>query len=193
MTWQMYTKTRPLHLPWRKGDFPPKGIPGFTDYFATPSGLILRYVVKGDYADVMMGGHRICQPIIHDKGGYLVVKIKPDGKRYGKYRIHRLVVTAFERKPMKHEHVAHLDGDPNNNSIYNLRICSATNNMKDRERHGRTVKGENINTSVLNAEKAQRIRRQHKVGIPIAELARRYGVHRNTIAKLLRGITWKES
>jgi len=84
---------------------------------------------------------RILKPATH-RGGYLAhVLCTENGKITRK--VHRLVCEAFNGPPPSPEfHAAHFDGNVLNNTPENLRWATAAENAADKDRHGRTVKGD---------------------------------------------------
>lgn len=66
-----------------------------------------------------------------DKNGYVVF-----GSPIGKDRyLHRLLVKSFVPNPDDKPHVDHIDGDPLNNSIDNLRWCTQKENVRNSKSH----------------------------------------------------------
>lgn len=47
-------------------------------------------------------------------------------------RVHRLVATAFISNPLNHRMVDHIDRDPNNNNVNNLRWCNHPQNQNNK-------------------------------------------------------------
>ena len=125
-----------------------------------------------------------------DRDGYKKVSLAG-----AKQRLHRLVWAAFGSEPLsdtpRKVHVAHLDGDPTNNHIANLKQCSAKENASHRIGHGTQVRGEDSPMAVLTREKVMGIRRAAIDGTPRAELAEKYAVSAATIADIIRRRTWR--
>lgn len=67
--------------------------------------------------------------------GYHNISMRRDGKNYTR-TIHRLVLTAFDRLPGPGEVCRHLDGNPQNNHINNLKWGTYKENTEDRRTHG---------------------------------------------------------
>lgn len=70
-----------------------------------------------------------------EKGGYLHVNIKVDGKWTTK-KVHRLVAQTFIPNPDNLPEVNHLDCDRANNNVENLEWCSKSYNRQYREKYG---------------------------------------------------------
>ena len=54
-------------------------------------------------------------------------------------KVHRLVALAFLGAPSEGQEVRHLDGDPSNNKVDNLRWGTRSENIRDSVRHGTHV------------------------------------------------------
>lgn len=77
------------------------------------------------------------------KNGYYVVSLTKNGKRNLLY-IHRLVAESFIPNPDNKPQIDHIDGNKSNNHVFNLRWCTATENLS------------NINTKQKRLEIAER-------------------------------------
>lgn len=70
----------------------------------------------------------------NDEYGHQVVDLYINGKRIHEY-VHRLVAKAFIPNHKNYPEVCHIDGDPNNNSVLNLKWGTHADNMNDARRH----------------------------------------------------------
>lgn len=122
--------------------------------------------------------------------GYFVVGLCRDGvAREGK--VHILVLQTFvSERPAGHD-ACHYDGDQSNNSLPNLRWDTAKNNIADRSRHGRTSIGSAVVQSRLIESDVPRIREAHLFGAARMDLAAVYGVHVDTIGKVINRRNWR--
>jgi hypothetical protein len=103
--------------------------------------------------------------------------------------VHRIVARAFLGAPPSAEHeVAHWDGDPTNNAVANLRWATAKENASDRERHGRTARGEGSGTARLTEELVREIRRS---GLGMRPAARAFGIPMATAWRVIHNVTWR--
>lgn len=74
-----------------------------------------------------------------DKNGYLRVRLGPHRIKRG---VHQLVMRVFgEPCPGDKYEIRHLDGNPANNDIANLKWGTQQDNADDREKHGNTSRG----------------------------------------------------
>lgn len=80
--------------------------------------------------------------------GYPSVRLIIDGKRV-RIPVHRLVARDFlPSRPTPAHQLRHLDGNKKNNWASNLAWGTAKENAADRERHGRTSRGESHSIAV---------------------------------------------
>lgn len=122
--------------------------------------------------------------------GYLQVILRDGGARC--VGVHRLVASAFIGEPLPGQHVRHLDGNKQNNRLENLAVGSAKENMADRERHGRTARGERSGAVRITARQATDIRKRYRPGeVRQVDLAAEYGLGQSHISRILRGESWK--
>lgn len=75
-----------------------------------------------------MGG-RMLRPRVRNE--YLSVTLYKDNVTTSKL-IHRLVAKAFVPNPENKPSVDHIDGDPQNNMVTNLRFCTNAENLRNR-------------------------------------------------------------
>ena len=120
-----------IHEEWRV-------IADAADYAISNLGRVKR--IKADWQGKYLG--MIHAGSIH-RGGYLAYSLCTKSGRVTK-KAHRLVCEAFNgpQPPDKH-HCAHRDGNPANNTPQNLYWATTKENAADRDRHGRTARGEN--------------------------------------------------
>lgn len=77
---------------------------------------------------------RILRPVIDVRGYERVALYKTDKDR--RYKVHRLVATAFIPNPNSLPQVNHKDGDKRNNNVDNLEWISNADNMKHANANG---------------------------------------------------------
>lgn len=111
-----------------------RSIKGFPGYKVSNLGHVLSHQ-KGD-----LFGH-ILKPSRGNKAKRALVTLYRDGKQY--YRlVARLVCQAFHGDPLPRQQAAHQDGDVFNDRADNLEWKYPVGNCADRDRHGRTARGE---------------------------------------------------
>lgn len=119
--------------------------------------------------------------------GYRAVDLSRPGERR-KFYVHRLVLLAFVGPCPEGLETRHLDGNPANNRLENLRYGTPAENGQDRVRHGRVHHGGNPKLTEEGAREALWL--FENVTQSRAEIARRLGVGREAVRRLLNGETW---
>lgn len=116
-----------------------------------------------------------------DSNGYLTVKIAGRTRK-----VHELILTAFRGSRPPGLECRHLNGNPADNRLRNLRWGTPTQNTTDRHRHGRRH-----GMAKLMEPTIRRIWRLHQTGWNCAEISRFLGIPRGTVWDAVRGRTWK--
>ena len=110
-------------------------VPGLPGYEADRSGNI--YSVSHNWR----GGGKRRMAAHADRYGYLRVRLTVHGERR-RHRVHCLVLKAFVgERPSPNHDARHLDGNRQNNRLFNLAWGTRRDNARDRERHGNTSRG----------------------------------------------------
>lgn len=150
--------------------------PGFRGYFVTESGKVGR---------IGFPGYR--KPCRMKRGGYLAVSLWQSNK--GKLRpVHQLVALAFlGDRPSPDHHVAHNDGNKENNHWTNLRWATRKENEADKILHGTTNRGERNGQAKLTNEQTQQIKDRLARGERPSAIARDYPVTPSAISQIKRG------
>jgi len=112
-----------------------------------------------------------------------------------KVHVHRLVAKAFIGPIGKGMHVAHLDGNPSNNDLTNLRICSPKENESHKKDHGTyygrgITPGQDCWRAKLRDEQVIEMRDLSKAGWSQQELADRFSVTQTNVSLIVRRKTW---
>ena len=135
---------------------------------------------------------RILRPA-YDNRGALVVSLpcKRFASGYRATKVHLLVLRAFVGPCPSGQKGRHLDGNPYNNALSNLAYGTPQDNMDDRERHGRTARGEKNGFSRLTEAQIVEIRSHPKYKGYQRELGKRYSVGQSAISSIVTRKTWK--
>lgn len=162
-------------------------ISGFPGYYVSEAGHIFR--------DLPGRGLRPVSTRV-DRHGYVRVWLfhpERPGVQVAK-ALARLVLEAFVGPPPTPEHQAdHIDADPLNNVVTNLRWLTPAENVgaSIARAGGRPHmrRGEPSSTAKLTPNEVVAIVREFLDGVPVRELARRYNVSGQTIRTLVREST----
>jgi hypothetical protein len=103
-------------------------IEGFSNYLVEDTGKIFSLSKK----DYMNSYENNC--------GYEFVSIKSDEGKWVSVYIHRLVAKSFLENPNNHPNVLHLDDNPKNNNLNNLKWGTQSENISLCSLHGRISK-----------------------------------------------------
>jgi hypothetical protein len=107
-----------------------------------------------------MGRRELAQHLNDD--GYPSVRVTLAGKRV-RYAVHSLVAAAYlPPRPTWWHEVRHLDGNKLNASADNLAWGTQKENAEDRERHGRTSRGESHSAAIKASNQAEATRAFHR-------------------------------
>jgi len=122
--------------------------------------------------------------------GYLRVALHLDG-RQRQFRVSRLVALAFLPNPNGYSTVNHRDGDKTNNDVSNLEWLSNRDNIVHGYKNGFFPRGEDRPGAKLTMADVLEIRRIYSSGeIGYRLLAKRFGVNRSTIRRIIKREMW---
>lgn len=165
-----------------------KLIDGFPNHRVGDDGSIWSRAKRGGYGGVSVTWRRLKGTRQHS--GYLRVCLVR--KRYT--FVHRLVLEAFRGPCPAGEVCRHLDGDPSNNRLDNLKWGTPQENAHDRIRHGTSLRGERHSLAKLTEDLVKRIiaerRRSNRGCIEIARVLGIPWAMRGAVSGVIHGATW---
>lgn len=132
------------------------------------------------------GGHQR-KPFVRGDG-YSAVTLSLRGKK-STFTIHRLVLETFVGPRPEGGVARHLDGDPGNNDVGNLKWGTQSENMADAERHGTVARGMRLPQSKLTKHHVLAIRTAPP-SMTITELADAFGVSWACVQKVQQRRSW---
>lgn len=160
----------------------------FPDYAASTHGRVMR-LTKGGSNATKPG--KILRPKPFGYIGYIRLALYRGRKRHYK-GLHRFILETFVGTAPTKLHVgAHWDNNKENNCLKNLRWATPHENASDRVRHGTVPKGVHHPNSAFTTRQITALRRRSTRGIGYAVLAAAVGVGTSTMARLVRGQTYK--
>ena len=147
-------------------------VPGYPGWFATEAGQVIQMVfLRTDWV-----GWEVARRATPSDSGYERVRV--DGRNV---LLHRLVLFAHRGPPpTPRHHGAHGDGDKGNNALHNLSWKTPEENEADKKLHGTAPRG---GGKKLSPQKVGAMRRARRMGESISRIARRFGLHRKTVAR----------
>jgi len=153
-------------------------IAGFTGYWIYEDGRVWS-VRSGNFLTAYSGGDTYCQYSLYD-----------NGKRRRRYA-HRLVLEAFVGPCPDGMECRHLDGNPQNNHVSNLRWDTHVNNVADRKLHGTECSGERQGSVKLDWNRVHQIRRLLEQGdYTQRKIADMFGVSPALITRIKKREVW---
>lgn len=119
---------------------------------------------------------------------YLIIRHWTAGKRR-QFFVHRLVAEAFYGPIPEGKIVAHKNGNSTDNQVENLYFATQQENINDREKHGRTMRGNSHYARTISEKDAEEIRKLlGKVNRP--QIANMFKCKVHVIHDIARGKTW---
>jgi hypothetical protein len=173
-----------------------RDIPGYPGYGASADGRIWSRHERRKMPGCVQGPNWMPGETWHqlrgsrEGDGYVTV-CPMRGGRKGTAPIHTLVLLAFAGPRPAGMQCRHLNGDRTDNRLANLMWGTAKENAADRAAHRGGGRPRRKGASALDAGKVRQIRELVAAGRTRAEVARRFGLDRGTVRRILHGKTWK--
>ncbi len=127
------------------------------------------------------------------KIGYSQVNLHKHGKHFNNL-VHRLVLETFVGPCPKGMECRHLDGNPANNQLNNLKWGTRSENMRDRVRHGTSSRGEQSGNAKLTESIVILIRQLWNIrwmGVKQWELAEMFNISQGHVTNIVNRRRWK--
>ncbi len=156
-------------------------IEGWSDYRIDADGILWR-MKSGRWRQIMGS--------VQAAGHIKVALADGNGHRTNRY-IHRLVLEAFRGPCPDGMECRHLDGNPQNNRLDNLRWGTRTENMADAIRHGTTNRGTRTNFAKLTDDDVIAIRELRRRGVHLKVIAAQFGIRPEHVWHIAVGRSWK--
>lgn len=124
----------------------------------------------------------LTQSGVGPRKNYRRVNLYKDRKQKG-FFTHLVVMAAFVGPVPQSLECAHLDGNPSNNHLSNLRYVTHKENISHKWLHGTQL-------TKLTRREVRAIKAMAAWGIPKTEIAPIFSVHRTAVGLILSGKTW---
>lgn len=156
-----------------------RNIPGFDGYSVTSDGQVF-----GPSAHVLT-------PIV-DRDGYRRVRLSLGARNQKRSMgVHVAVLLAWVGPMPDGMEAAHIDGNPGNNVLTNLRWATHSSNVADKVAHGTDPKGGRNPNAVISEGDAEDIRAAYAAGgVTQRRLAARYGIAQSAVWSIVHGHHW---
>ena len=129
------------------------------------------------------------KPYKYDKYDHLGVVLYRGKKAYHRY-VHCLVLETFVEPRPEGMECRHLDGDPTNNHLNNLRWGTRVENASDQVRHGTDPRGVRNGISKLEEDDVRLVRVWCGLGYKQQVIAEAFGIYRGTVSNIKTGRGW---
>lgn len=161
-----------------------KPFPKYTGYDVSNFGGVRSHLIQGTSKTRDIA--RVIKPTIYhnDRHPYPVVSIRVGNDKQRAFSIHRIVMETFNPRPYDGLVCRHLDGNPLNNHLSNLRWGTHAENMRDRIYHGTIRNGERCNFVKLSDDQVGEIRTRIENGEKMKDLGKEFGVSRAAISAI---------
>jgi hypothetical protein len=159
-------------------------VPGFLAYEVSDWGRIRR---RFQY----WGGHSYLKTEPAPSAKYRQIWMRDDKGKPHRRHLHLLILEAFVGPRPEGMQCRHLDGNPFNNRLDNLKWGTAVENGQDRVRHGTQVHGITNPKAKLTEQQVREIRDLHEQGLTGQAIARLYGISKSTACLICKRSIWR--
>jgi len=126
-----------------------------------------------------------------DKDNYMLIFLtRTNGKRQ-LFRSHRIVLSTFVGSCPYEMECRHLDGNPSNNKLDNLKWGTISENRYDQKIHGTDLSGSRNGRAILNEQQVKKIKQLLNNGESTTKIAKSFKVKDPVIYKIKVGINWR--
>jgi len=158
-------------------------IPNYSGYLVSNMGNVAS-IKSGEWKLLSQGDSQ------SSTNKYKVVSIQSDDGRQRTYRVHSLVLNAFDGDSFGKQ-ASHISGDILDNRLLNLKWETAKENQERRKEHGTYQQGESVPSSKLTESDVIEIRKMYATGNYSQQaLADIFGVTRCPIRDIISGKSW---
>jgi len=166
-----------------------KDIPGYEGkYTITKCGKVWSKARRRTVDRRIIGNKYLSQGKM--KSGHIIVSLSKNGTSVS-YLVHRLVLETFAGPCPDGMECRHLDGDPSNNHISNLKWGTRSENYEDAVEHGTAILGEKGTNAKLKNGEIRGIKFLLVSGQTQKTISQLYGVSQSAISRIKNDKRWK--
>lgn len=166
-----------------------KGFGGF--YCVSDTGIVWTRHPVGDHRNKEIKGKWKRRKLYTCKAGHLALVLKFNGNS-SRCLVHRLVLETFVGPCPERMQCRHLDGNPTNNHVFNLKWGTSKENSEDMIRHGTVNSGERNGESKLTKNEVIEIRRLYSTKkYTQYKLSEIFDISRTQIGRIVNKKRWK--
>lgn len=125
---------------------------------------------------------------------YLRIGLYSETAKNKKKLVHRLVGEAFLENPENKPEINHIDGDKQNNVIFNLEWCTSSENQKHAYSTGlqiSTLQGVGHFAAKISSKDVRMIRILGAIGIKQKSIGKRFGINQQNVSLICSRKAWK--
>jgi hypothetical protein len=153
------------------------------------------YISKtGNVVSFKRGRMTILKPVLTGSAGYLAVNLYDQQGKMRMVRVHVLMLLTFVGPRPEGQIIRHLDGDRNNNCLYNLTYGTYAENEADKQRHGTWGKNGRGLPICNNESLVRKIRNDYlnrkALCATVRSIAAKYGIAHSTVCKIGKKQQW---
>jgi hypothetical protein len=168
-----------------------KRIPGYPGYYADlDSGFIYSAQKNWSRPDARLSDGTGLRRVKESKGRYGQLHLIVDGKSVHPLA-HRLILLTGVGPCPRGMQACHKNGDGRDNRLCNLRWDSARSNMRDRDLHGRTVRGERLWSNKHTVGQVRMVKVLLLAGMGNKDISAITGVNRQAVSDIKRQRSWR--
>lgn len=175
--------------PWDEDWRPIPGVPG---YEVSDHGHVRSHLKAGNHKRKHSEHPRLLRMNIRKHDSRVTVSLPREDGKYVTRHVHRLVMLAFIGRCPDGLEVAHLNGNPIDNRLANLKYVTHQENEAHKRQHGTVATGERNGAAALLGWQVAEMKYLAAKGIPQARIADLFDVDRQRVCDVLGQKTWAE-
>jgi hypothetical protein len=132
--------------------------------------------------------------LIKSHNGYYHVNLYDSSRKMKSFRINRLVLEVFNRKPLFNEVSMHLDNDKSNNNLTNLKWGTQKENVKQThvEKRNRNISGMNNHMCKHNDDFVKNIKQMYHINnLSIVNISKQLNIKYMYVYEIVKNIKRK--
>ncbi len=163
-------------------------VEGYSGVYEVSDDGRVRSVDRIDNAGRQLASRELTQ-FRHHKSGHMVVTLCTGGKPKSKF-VHRLVLEAFLGACPSGMECCHLNGDPSDNRVSNLRWGTRKENKRQGVFLGESPRGSKNGNAKLNPDKVREIRDLFQRGVTQKNIAIKFDIHPRYVSLITSRKRW---
>ena len=159
-------------------------IPEYKNYYVDKNGNV--YHIKKLKPQIKRQKNRQNSKGYHSVGLYIRSKNK-----YLWRLIHHLILETFVGLRKPNQQTRHLNGNPHDNRLKNLKWGTSKENIQDTFDHGNWLVGEKSSQAKLSEKEIIQMRKLRKKGLFYYKIAKKFNISRSQAFRIINNQSWK--